>query len=455
MNARKTLGNQGRNLPCTEVVCFHTLMPKLAYDAIVIGGGPGGSTAATFLALAGKRVLVLEKECFPRFHIGESLLPYNRRIFEEMGVLPALEAAGFPAKYGAQFHIGNATKALKLIFKKGCFTRETAAFQVERATFDHILLKHAQASGAEVRQGCTVTGFSRQNALVEVQARPEGGSVERITGAFLIDASGRGNCTGNQEKLRVVYPKLKKVALFGHFDGVALDPGSAAGDTIIVRLENKWFWIIPLSRQKVSVGCVMDQEEFAQLKQPPAIVFAQLWNSSAAMRNRMHSAKLVNSIQVTSDFSYYNRRLAGPRLMRVGDAAGFMDPIFSAGVYLAMYSGKLAAQVALESLAAGDDGGPRLKKYEKKVFRAMQLYWEMVEGFYTTPFIELFIEPRPKFNLPDAIVAILAGELDGGWAMDWRRQLFFLLVKFQASWPLVPRISFGESAGRELSTEKT
>ena len=123
------------------------------YDVLVIGGGPGGSAAATLLARAGKNVLLLEKEHFPRFHIGESLLPYNRKLFDEMGVLPTLEAAGFPRKFGAQFHLGNGNKVLKLVFRNGRFTRETSAFQVERATFDHILLKHARSSGAEVREG--------------------------------------------------------------------------------------------------------------------------------------------------------------------------------------------------------------------------------------------------------------------------------------------------------------
>jgi FADH2-dependent halogenase len=123
-----------------------------------------------------------------------------------------------------------------------------------------------------------------------------------------------------------------------------------------------------------------------------------------------------------------------------------MDPIFSAGVYLAMYSGKLAGKVVLDSLARGNDGARRLKVYEKRVFRAMQFYWEMVEAFYTTPFMELFLQPRAKFNLPDAIVAILAGELDGGWGMDWRRRLFFWLIKLQGRWPLVPRLSFAERA---------
>ena len=211
-----------------------------------------------------------------------------------------------------------------------------------------------------------------------------------------------------------------------------------------MRLEEKWFWLIPVSPTKVSVGCVMDQAEFAAAKLAPAEMFERVWRSSSEMRTRMENSRSVNAIQTTTDFSYYNRRLVGPRLLRIGDAAGFMDPIFSAGVYLAMYSGKLASQVVLKAIAAGDDGGSRLNVYEKKVFRAMKFYWEMVEAFYTEPFMELFMEPRAKFHLPDAIVAILAGELEGGWKLDWRRRVFFWLIKLQGRWPLVPKISFQE-----------
>ena len=419
-------------------------MSEKAYDAVIIGGGPGGSAAGTFLAKAGKRALILEKEHFPRFHIGESLLPYNRKLFEEMGVLERLEAAGFPRKLGAQFHIGNDSKALKLVFSNGCYTRETTAFQVERAVFDDILLKHARATGVEVREGWTVTGFASGPEQITVEARDEQGQKSSFSAAFLIDASGRGNFTGNREGLRVIHPHLKKLAIFGHFEQVRLDEGTPGGDTVIVRLDNKWFWIIPVSATKISVGCVMDQDEFAQAKQSPAEVFERVWRSSAAMRVRMQDAKQVGPIQATSDFSYYNRRLTSHRLLRVGDAAGFMDPIFSAGVYLAMYSAKLAAKVVVDCVNAGDPGARRLKQYEKRIFRAMRFYWEMVEGYYTQPFMELFMEPRPKFNLPSAIVAILAGELDGGWGIEWRRKLFFLLIRLQARWPLVPRLSFTE-----------
>jgi FADH2-dependent halogenase len=411
------------------------------FDAIVIGGGPGGSAMGSYLAKAGKKVLLLEKEVFPRFHVGESLLPYNLRLFQELGVMPAMEAAGFPKKYGAQFGLGDKSKWVGFVFRQGRFTREPQAFQVERAPFDHILLKNAKSVGVDVREGWSALKYETTDKDVAVHAKGPDGQPHVFRASYLADASGRGNLTGNQDGLRISHANLNKLAVFGHFLGVKLDPGERAGDTVIIRLARKWFWVIPVSADKTSVGCVLDKEEFLRSKTAPEELFNRIVAETPAMRDRMMESQRVGPIYTTADFSYYNKRLVGPRLIRIGDAAGFLDPIFSSGVFMAMLSGKLGAEAILGGLE-GRSTRRLFARYEKKFFSAMRFYWEMIEGFYTTPFMEVFLEPREKWDLPAAVNAALAGELNGDWSLRWRMRVFFWLVKLQGKRPFLPKITF-------------
>ena len=413
-----------------------------SFDAVVIGGGPGGSCAATVLGRAGRRVLLLEREVFPRFHIGESLLPYNQEIFDELGLLPVLRNAGFPAKHGVQFHLGDGGKCAAFAFRKGRFTRFPESFQVERSRFDEILLRHAATCGVEVREGFAVTRSANDAGGVEVEGVGRDGARAVFRGRFLVDATGRDNLTGNRDGIREMNPRLRKLAVFAHFSGVRLDPAEQAGDTVIVRLEDKWFWLIPVAPDKVSVGVVMDRDEFAAAKTSPGEVFERWRDAAPVVRDRLADATPVTGYHVTSDWSYRNRTFVGPRLVRVGDAAGFIDPIFSSGVFLAMHSARLAARAIDGALAGGNDGARAFARYEKRMRHAFGVYAEMVDKFYTKPFMELFLEPRAKWDLPAAVNAVLAGELDGGWRLHWRMRLFFLLVRLQARWPLVPRIEY-------------
>ena len=427
-------------------------MANTKHCITIVGCGPGGSSAATFLARAGKRVLVLEKEFFPRFHIGESLLPCNMTIFRDMGVLPALSAAGFPRKFGAQFELGNGAIGTRFVFRQGKFNREPESIQVERATFDHVLLKHARESGADVREGWSVIKTVTDQDGVNVEARDPEGISHNFRAAYLIDASGRGNLTGNQENLREMHPTWKKLAIFGHYENVALDAGEGKTDTIIVRLENKWFWIIPISAEKTSVGLVVDKDEFAQAGGSPEEVFNRWIETSPRVKARLKNAKRLGDLQTTTDFSYFNRSFIGDRVLRIGDAAGFLDPIFSAGVFIAMWSGKLAAEVVQQSLAQGKPNRRLFASYEKRVRKGLMFYWHAVKNYYTTPFMELFLQPRNHHDLPSAVNAVLAGEIEGGWKLRWRLKYFFLLVKLQERWPLVPHLPFLPRKAKAIKT---
>ncbi|MDI1315271.1 tryptophan 7-halogenase [Prosthecobacter sp.] len=415
-------------------------MSQQTWDVIVIGGGPAGATAAATLRQAGRSVLVLEKAKFPRFHIGESLLPYNREIFDELGVWSKIQAAGFMVKRGAQFWMGDGSMHTRMDFSQGSFTEFSESLQVERAKFDDILLRHAEELGADVREEALVTEYLVQKERVTVKFRVKGGEVQEAHAAFLMDASGLGNFTANKENLRDYYPGHKKISIFGHYSGVQMTTGNEKGDILIIRRENSWFWMIPLADDKVSVGLVLDQAQFKALKMEPQQVFDEAVLKTRAVRERMINAKAISQGHVLTDFSYTNRKLVSERLVRVGDAAGFIDPVFSSGVMLAMITGRQGAKVVHAAIAAGKAWTFAMKRYEWATRRKVGRFWQFIERFYTKHFAQIFFQPTNKFRLLCAINCALAGRTRMTFGAKWRLRLFFTLVWIQKYHPIAKPI---------------
>ncbi len=411
-----------------------------AWDVVVVGGGPAGSTAATTLAKSGRRVLVLEKEKFPRFHVGESLLPYNRRVFDDLGVWPKLETAGFMKKRAAQFLMGNGSHKVRLDFSKGSFTKYPEAIQVERAKFDHILLNHAKDCGAEVREQCLVLSHRVNENEVEIHYRDAGGVEQDVRASFLMDASGLSNLTANCDAIRRFYPGHKKVAIFCHFANVDMPGGEEKGDILIVRRENSWFWLIPLEDNKTSVGLVLDRGDFQSLGKDAAKIYHDAVRDTPVVRERFVRAEALNAFNVVTDFSYRNDRLVDPRIVRIGDASGFIDPIFSSGVMLAMTSGQHGARAVHEALASGNSMTPALLAYEKATRRRIGQYWEFIENFYQPHFAQLFFQPSNRLQMVCSINAVLAGCTSLPFAAWWRLRGFFFLVWLNKTFPVTKRI---------------
>jgi FADH2-dependent halogenase len=413
------------------------------WDVIVIGGGPAGSTAATTLATAGRRVLVLEKCRFPRFHIGESLLPYNRALFEDLGVWDKISAAGFMVKRGAQFWMGDGSRHNRLDFSKGGFTEFPESIQVERARFDHILLDHSRGSGAEVREESTVLRHHVDDRGVTVTYRDAGGAELTARAAFLIDASGLGNLTANSGSLREYYAGHRKIAIFSHFAHVKMPDGREKGDIVIVRRRNSWFWLIPLDDTRTSVGLVMDKADYQATGMKPEQVFEDAVRTTPAVRMRFDKAEALAAPQVAVDFSYRNKSLVSPRVVRVGDAAGFIDPVFSSGVMLAMTSGRDGARAVGGALESKRAMTPAMKAYQKRTWKNVGLYWRFISPFYQLHFAQLFFQPYNKHGMLCAINAVLAGRTRLTFAIRWRLNLFFLLVRLNRHVPVVKRIPIG------------
>ena len=410
------------------------------YDVAIMGGGPAGSVAAALLARAGRRVIVLERDKFPRFHIGESLLPFSMQAFTRLGLHEKFVQAGFMEKFGGEMYGACGGDGVKFYFEDGFRSQTDRSYQVTRADFDKVLLDHAAESGAEVREetGVEKVDFSDEEATLAISGKQNGTS-EEIRARYVIDASGRNSILGAKFKLKKNYEHLQKVSVFAHYDGMTRAEGRDGTLTRMVRALDRWFWVIPLTATRTSVGVVLDGAVYKKSGLSAEDFLQQSIEEQPLLMEAMRDAERVTPVRTAADFSYRSTRLTGDRWMLAGDAAGFIDPVFSSGVFLAVLGGEQAAD-ALHVLL--DHPAKRKKlfaRYERKINQAMDVYLRFVDAWYSKEFIEVFLHPQDLFQIPPAVNAVLGGNVGDSFAIKWRMWIFYMLVRLQRYLPLCPR----------------
>jgi FADH2-dependent halogenase len=412
------------------------------YDVAIIGGGPAGSTAAALLARAGRRVIVFEREKFPRFHIGESLLPFSMKAFTRLGLHEKFLRAGFMKKHGGEILSACSEPGTKFYFKDGYRSQTDHAYQVTRSDFDKLLLDHAAECGAEVHEDTSVDRiqFSKDDVELAIRSNPENfrGTIQA---RYVIDASGRASMLGRQFQIKKTYSHLQKLSIFAHYDGVWRAEGIDGTLTVLLRAIDRWFWLIPLTGERTSIGVVLDSETFRKSKLSAEDFLEQALAEQPIIAKRMINAQRVSQVYVEADFSYRSARLHGDRWLLAGDAAGFIDPIFSSGVFLAVFSGEQCADVLHEVLAHPRKTNRLFAGYEGAVNRAMDIYLRFVDAWYTKEFIEVFLAPRNVLGLAPAVNAVLGGNVGNSFAIRWRMWVFYFLVWLQRHHPIAPRLT--------------
>jgi flavin-dependent dehydrogenase len=387
--------------------------PKQSYDVIIIGGGPGGSTAAGLLARAGRRVLVLERETFPRFHVGESLLPNSLEVLERLGAMPKMEAE-FLRKYGARFIESDSGRECRFAFADALKPQSLYAFQVPRDRFDQVLLEHAAELGAEVRHRWEVQRmlFDGERAVGVVARDPEGRE-HTLHAAVTMDATGRDALRAHAERSQKKLPLLERtMAVFAQFWGVPRPEGIEGGDIRVVIAPTCWFWVIPFRDGRTSVGVVLEPDEIVKAEGRPsaAATFAAMCDASPPMRRLMADTKPVFEIRSAADFSYRVGEIIGDGWLALGDASGFVDPLFSTGVHLALRGALVAAPLVDRALEGGDVSRARWVPYEVAQRRAVEIFTGAVQAFYRKSLVPMLFAPDQRKLMRAMITSILAGD---------------------------------------------
>lgn len=399
------------------------------FDVAIVGGGPAGSSMAAYLARAGVRCVVLEKELFPRPHVGESLVPSSTRVFKELDFLPVMEEAGFPHKYGAAWTAEHTSRVYDMSWEGLCpnagadieFVERAQAgvdqdytYHVDRAVFDTLLLQHAHGFGAAVHEGVNVTRV--EHGPDEAAVRFRLGERElRLTASVVVDASGRRTLTGSQNRWRIrddIFDQYALHSWFEGFDRLAMASRSDQQEYIFIHflpLSNTWIWQIPITDTVTSIGVVTQKKRFAASRADRERFFWECVESRPALTEALRASRQIRPLKEEGDYSYAMTRITDDRLMLVGDAARFVDPIFSTGVSIALSCSRFGHTDILRALETGDFSRQAFRPYESTIRRGTRNWYNFIAVYYRLNVLFTAFVNHPRHRLD--VLKLLQGDV--------------------------------------------
>ena len=387
------------------------------YDAIVIGAGPSGSTAAAVLAAKSHRVLAIEREKFPRYHVGESLIPYTYFPLERIGMIERMKKSHFPSKYSVQFVSRRGNLSQPFYFFEHLQHEAACTWQVLRSEFDQMLMDNAREKGAEVLEETKVTDTIDENgAVAGVRAKAKDGGTLEFRAPITIDATGRDSLSMLRNNWRVRDHHLKKISIWTYYQGALRDPGRDEGATTIASIpERGWFWYIPLPDDMVSVGVVAESDYLYRDTRDLEEIFLREVTNNRWIEKHLAIGRRTEPLRVTGEFSYRSRYTATDGLVLTGDAFGFLDPVFSSGLFFALRGGELVADAVDAALAAGDYSAERFNDYANEMCSGMEAMRRLVYAFYDHgfSFADLMKEhPELSPDLTDCLIGNLSRDFE-------------------------------------------
>jgi flavin-dependent dehydrogenase len=413
------------------------------FDFAVAGGGPAGASAAISLGQHGHSVVLFERETFPRFHIGESLLSTANDAFAALGVAQQIEDASFPPKWGARLFTHDGQSGRYVDFTDVREVTKPQTYQVCRQEFDRILLERARAVGVDVREGWNVSAceFAPDAAILDVASRGNGGT-GRVWVRALVDATGRSGLIARKLDLRTDEPRLANIAIFSHYTNVPRLTGPRPDDIrLIARSDAGWFWLIPISKELTSVGVVLPKALYHRLANGSSEeTLNRTISDTPIVAELMRDARREWPVRVEKDFSYSASAYAGDRWILAGDAGSFLDPVFSTGVSIAMESGIEAGGELHRALTRNDFSASGFAAFSRRQRKRFERFRRFVTGFYSPQFRDVFFSPEPPTLIFRSVVTILAGKWNASWWTRFLNVLFFSFVSIQGRFHITPPI---------------